>query len=90
MLYRNLKKSFVELEGVEPSSKHAAKMLSTCLSLIWFSFGGWYKAKPSSDLSSKTSGAARGCSPLSSHFRCLVPDVEKRNFRGDSFVTNFG
>jgi len=34
----------VELEGVEPSSKHAAKMLSTRLALIGFSFGLWHKA----------------------------------------------
>jgi hypothetical protein len=27
--------SFVELEGLEPSSKQAAKMLSTCLSFSW-------------------------------------------------------
>jgi hypothetical protein len=26
---------FVELEGIEPSSKRAAKMLSTCLSFNW-------------------------------------------------------
>jgi len=26
---------FVELEGIEPSSKRAAKMLSTCLSFSW-------------------------------------------------------
>ncbi len=27
----------VELEGVEPSSKQAAKMFSTCLVSVWFS-----------------------------------------------------
>ena len=78
----------VELEGVEPSSKHAAKTLSTCLSLLWFSFKGWSKAKPSFDLSSKISEVARGGHFLSSHFRCLGPDVGRMNFRGDSFVTN--
>jgi len=32
--------SFVELEGLEPSSKQAAKVLSTCLSFSWvFGFG---------------------------------------------------
>jgi len=31
---------FVELEGLEPSSKQAAKVLSTCLAFSWdFGFG---------------------------------------------------
>ena len=33
----------VELEGVEPSSKQAAKVLSTCLAFSWFS--GWSRQK---------------------------------------------
>ena len=77
---------FVELEGVEPSSKHAARTLSTCLSLDWFSSGGWYKAIPATGLSSEISAPARGRRHLSSPFRCLGPDVGKRDFRGDSFV----
>lgn len=32
-----LRRAKVELEGVEPSSKQAAKMLSTCLAVYWFS-----------------------------------------------------
>ena len=58
--------------------------------LDWFSSEGWSKAKPSFGLSSLISNAPRGGRLLSSLFRCLDPDVGRRNFRGDSFVTNFG
>ncbi len=31
---------YVELEGVEPSSKQGTNLLSTCLSSLWFSCAG--------------------------------------------------
>jgi len=33
----------VEPEGVEPSSKQAITMLSSCLVFDWFSWGAWPK-----------------------------------------------
>jgi len=37
----------VELEGVEPSSNQATKVLSTCLSFYYFSNINWQKAADS-------------------------------------------
>jgi len=31
----------VELQGIEPWSKHATNRLSTCLLLYWFSIKNW-------------------------------------------------
>ena len=46
-MYRETTTSYiVELEGVEPSSKHVAKILSTRLSFVCLSVFVWYKAKP--------------------------------------------
>jgi hypothetical protein len=36
--------NIVELEGFEPSSKQAARQLSTCLAIVWFSRGYWSMA----------------------------------------------
>lgn len=36
-------KKFVEPEGVEPSSKHAARLLSTSLVFVYFSSAVWYE-----------------------------------------------
>ncbi len=36
--------NFVELAGVEPASKRGSHMVSTCLSLTWFSDAGWIRA----------------------------------------------
>jgi len=36
--------NFVELAGVEPASKRGSHMVSTCLSLPWFSDAGWIRA----------------------------------------------
>ncbi len=41
--YQALFLSGVELQGVEPWSKQAAKLLSTCLSFYWFS--NWCRKK---------------------------------------------
>ena len=33
----------MESEGVEPSSKHAAELLSTSLVIVWLSAAAWYE-----------------------------------------------
>ena len=75
----------VELEGVEPSSKQAAKWLSTCLAFYFLSGFNWLKAnrlKPYSLLSYSGIGTLTEPSQL---LRCLIRDTVERGFPGDNW-----
>ena len=76
---------FVELEGVEPSSKQAAKLLSTCLSFDWLS-GSDRSKKNQSDPYSLFSHPGTGNLPEpSQHFRCLIRNTVEKGFPGDKW-----
>ena len=75
----------MELEGVEPSSKQAAKRLSTCLSPGWLS-GSDRSGENQSDPYSLFSHPGSGNLPEPSQlFRCLGRNTAEKGFPGDKW-----
>jgi hypothetical protein len=73
----------VELEGFEPSSKQAAKMLSTCLVSVGLSGAGWSETdlpEPYSLLSRPVAGKQTEPSQL---LRGLSRNTVEKGFPGD-------
>jgi len=71
IIYRLLSFSGVELQGVEPWSKQAAKVLSTCLAFSWFSGRDRQKATLSHPYSFWLSGSHQDLNYLSAAFAML-------------------
>ena len=75
---------FVEMEGVEPSSKQAAKGLSTCLAFI----GCREKAGKKRPYHYRIPFGFRRCTGtlqrLSQHLRCFTRDTAEKGFPGNS------
>ena len=75
----------VELEGVEPSSKQAVKLLSTCLASGWLSGADRPEAGQSEPYSLFSRSAAGTLTEPSQLFRCLVRNTAEKGFPGDKW-----
>jgi hypothetical protein len=64
----------VELEGFEPSSKQAAKLLSTCLSFSWYFGLGPGKGDPIRNLSFFGFRAGTEALPALSRILAMLPE----------------
>ena len=74
----------VELEGVEPSSKQAVKMLSTCLAFGWLSGADRPKASQSEPYSLFSHSVTGTLTEPSQLFRCPIRNTVEKGFPGDN------